>query len=142
MTDLGEELVPPDDPRFEGAQFISNEARIAWAAENSGELRGATWHWAVWRETSTVSYNAKTGTETEAVWDHDHCHFCYQNAFSERYDDDLREGWTTDGPAGAPQEEQRPNYHWVCPECFERFRATFDWSVAPPSERGGGASSS
>jgi hypothetical protein len=132
MTDWRDELIPPDDPRFEGAQFLSDAARLHHVVENSPQLIGAKWHWAVWKEQEAVEYDPRTKEETPAVWDHDHCHFCYETAFSERYDDDLREGWTTTGPAGAPTEEQQPEYHWVCPDCFERYRDPFAWTVETP----------
>lgn len=131
VNDWRDELIPPDDPRFQGAQFLNEDSRLWHTAQNSDYLRGKTWHWATWRERETVEYNPKTGEERPAVWDHDHCHFCYDTAFSVQWDDDLREGWTTAGPAGLPEEEQQPEYHWVCPECFERFRAQFEWSVDP-----------
>ena len=127
-----EDLIPPDDPRFEGAQFISREARLWHTVEQSSYLRGATWHWAEWKERSATAYDPKTGEEWPEIWDHDHCHFCYDTAFSERYEDDLREGWTTSGPRGAPSNEWQPNYHWVCPSCFERFREQFDWKTTAP----------
>ncbi|MFZ5476766.1 MAG: hypothetical protein ACOZNI_08330 [Myxococcota bacterium] len=33
--------------------------------------------------------------------------------------DAIHDGWSTEG-----------GYHWVCPSCFEDFRASFAWSVA------------
>jgi hypothetical protein len=132
MTDWRDELISPDDPRFEGAQFLSDDARLQHVVKNSPHLRGTKWHWAVWKERETVEYDPRTNEETPAVWDHDHCHFCCETAFSERHDDDLREGWTTMGPAGAPIQEQQPEYHWVCPDCFERYRDSFAWTVATP----------
>lgn len=32
-----------------------------------------------------------------------------------------------------PVAEQRPSYHWVCPDCFELYRVQFGWSIEPPS---------
>lgn len=124
-----EELIPPDDPRFEGAQFISADARIAYTVEQSSFLQAAVWHWAEWKERPATAYDPTTGEEWLEVWDHDHCHFCYDTAFSERYDNDLREGWTTAGPRGGTPEEQMPNYHWVCPPCFEQYRRQFGWTT-------------
>lgn len=86
-----------------------------------GYLRGARWRWSRWREREAVEYDPKTGEESAAGEDYDLCHFCHDVAFSERYDGDLREGWTTSGPAGSPAAEQLPDYHWICPACFDRF---------------------
>ena len=124
------ELIPPDDPRFEGAEFLNEDARLWHVIEGSEYLRGKQWHWAVWREHPTVRYDPTTGETTPSVWDHDHCHFCYEVRFSERYEGDRRDGWTTSGPGGVPEDEHRPEYHWVCPDCFERYREVFGWTVA------------
>jgi hypothetical protein len=126
-----EELIPPNDPRFEGAQFISDEARRSYTVERSPYLHGAVWRWAQWNERPATRYNPETGEESDDVWDHDHCHFCHKTAFSERYEHDLREGWTTAGPMGQPASERQPDYHWVCPTCFERLREQFKWTTAP-----------
>lgn len=107
-------------------------------------LRGAEFRWARWREKPAIQYDAATGVESPAVWDHDHCPFCHENAFSERYDD-FREGWLHWGPLGEPippkdQTGKYPVYRldqngeplydtWVCPDCFERLREHFDWVV-------------
>ena len=133
VSDPNEEVIPPDDPRFEGAEFLNDDARRWHVVENSGYLRGARWRWAPWGEREAVEYDPQTGEERAAVWDHDHCHFCYDSAFSERYEDDLREGWTTSGPAGLPGSEQQPDYHWVCPDCFELYREQFGWTVETAS---------
>jgi hypothetical protein len=124
-----DDLVPPDHPGFVGEK-LTQEELYAYTVESSPYLHGTTWRWARWRERAAVSYDPKTGEETPDVWDHDHCHFCYQTAFSERYDGDLREGWTTSGPAGKPVSEQQPNYHWVCPQCFVQLRERFQWKVS------------
>jgi hypothetical protein len=135
MPDSGDEFIPPDDPRFEGAQFLDDDARLWHVVRDSDHLRGVRWRWSVWREREAVEQDPATGHERAAVWDHDHCHFCYDTAFSERYDGDLREGWTASGPAGLPAADQQPEYHWVCPQCFERFREPFGWTVEDGNPR-------
>ena len=37
-----DELIPPDDPRFEGTQFISSDAAQAYNLGQSDYLRGAS----------------------------------------------------------------------------------------------------
>jgi hypothetical protein len=62
--------------------------------------------------------------------------------FSERYDNDLREGWLNWSPTEPPAKsgsgkypvdpvlEGQPMYDtWVCPDCFERLRERFEWVV-------------
>ncbi len=49
-------------------------------------------------------------------WEHDHCEFCGKKLSMK--EEDATEGYATgDG------------YHWVCRECFEDFRDTFEWTV-------------
>lgn len=124
-----DELIPPTDPRFVGRELSADELADHTVA-NSEYLRGVRWRRARWRERPAVVRNQRTGEERAAVWDHDHCHFC-RDGFSERYEGDRREGWTAPGPAGLPPAEWQADYHWVCPECFERFRAHFGWTVEP-----------
>ncbi len=45
-------------------------------------------------------------------WEHDHCEFCWAK-FSKR-DGDLHEGYCT-----------KDRYRWICPACFEDFKARF-----------------
>lgn len=52
-------------------------------------------------------------------WDHDHCEMCATKLALEGMPDAIHDGWSTDD-----------GYHWVCPPCFEDFRASFAWSVA------------
>jgi hypothetical protein len=122
-----DDLIPPDDPRFEGARFISNNAMIEHKIQTWPSLRGACWRRAVWRERSAVFTDRKTGEQTPTVWDHDHCEICHQG-FSERYADDLREGWAMPGPAGLPTAEWQPDYHWLCPRCYEQYRERLGWT--------------
>ncbi len=121
-------MIPPDDPRFEGAQFISAEAQTKYIVDRSDSLVGAHWRWETWRDRRAVrvgntvtpldpnqtDVDASSGTPT--VWDHDHCEFCHEAAFSERYPDDLRAGWTTSGPI------------WLCNDCFTEHRDRFRWT--------------
>lgn len=53
-------------------------------------------------------------------WEHDHCEFCGVEFTAEGLDDTLREGFAT-----------TDRYRWICPTCFEDFRARFGWSLAP-----------
>lgn len=50
------------------------------------------------------------------TWDHDHCEFCGQK-FSE-VGSDLHEGYCTED-----------HYRWICPTCFNDFKARFNWTV-------------
>ena len=129
MSDPEGELIPPGEARFEGAEFIDDAARRWHVVEGSDYLRGARWRWETWRERPAAERDPKTGETGDAVWDHDHCHFCYLVRFSERGEGARRDGWATDGPAGLPAAEQQPAYHWVCPECFGRYRDEFGWTV-------------
>ena len=142
MSDSFGELIPPDDPRFRGADSLDDDEPYWDPVQASEHLRGAEWRWSVWKEKSAISYDAQTGAESPAVWDHDHCHFCHETAFSERYDGDLREGWLSWSPAEPRPMEQTAKYPvdplwrgkpaydtWVCPACFERLREHFEWVV-------------
>jgi len=127
-----DEMIPPDDPRFEGAQFISDNAMKKYIVDRSGFLVGAHWRWETWRERPAVAVgnsvipldphriDVDASSGAPAVWDHDHCEFCYEAAFSERYPDDLREGWTTTGQI------------WLCNDCFTEYRDRFRWTWAEP----------
>lgn len=55
-------------------------------------------------------------------WDHDHCEFCGAKFVVDGESECLAEGYAT-----------QDDYHWVCPRCFEDFRAEFQWSL---EERG------
>ena len=52
-------------------------------------------------------------------WDHDHCEMCTTKLALWGEPDAIHEAWSTDD-----------GYHWVCPQRFEDFRASFAWSVA------------
>jgi hypothetical protein len=148
VKDSFPELIPPDDPRFRGSDSLDDDEPYFDPVQASEHLRGAEWRWSVWKEKPAINYDADTGEGSPAVWDHDHCHFCYETAFSERYDTDLREGWLNWSPIEArePMEqsakypvglvrEGQPMYDtWVCPDCFERLRRHFECAVSAPDE--------
>ena len=102
-----ERLTTPDDPNFEGAQFISREAMIQHKVANASDLHGIAWLWATWSPDGD---------------DHDHCLICHDAAFSESYDGDLREGWRS-------TESNWESPGWLCHTCFDRFRKHFGWRV-------------
>jgi hypothetical protein len=111
VKDSFPELIPPDDPRFRGADSLDDDEPYFDPVQSSEHLRGAEWRWSVWKEKPASNYDAHTGEESPAVWDHDHCHFCYETAFSERYDTDLREGWLNWSPTEAREPmEQSAKY--------------------------------
>jgi hypothetical protein len=92
---------------FEGQREASRQERLVhWA-----QLRGASWRWTVFQE---------------AVWGwHLHCDLCHHMSFSENYGG-IRAGWTRIGAPGEPESEYE---YWLCPECFERYREQFGWTV-------------
>jgi len=49
-------------------------------------------------------------------WDHDHCEFCGEK-FSE-HKSDLNKGYATND-----------NYHWICSNCYNDFKAIFNWKI-------------
>jgi hypothetical protein len=52
-------------------------------------------------------------------WDHDHCEFCGAKfAIDLSGPDILKVGYATED-----------DYHWICPTCYEDFRAEFKWTV-------------
>ena len=51
-------------------------------------------------------------------WDHDHCEFCSAK-FTEDILDTLHIGYVTN-----------KNYHWICEDCYEEFKALFRWKLA------------
>lgn len=57
-------------------------------------------------------------------WEDDHCEFCRTEFMKENFPDVLHEGYCT-----------LNGLHWICPDCFNDFRAMFRWDVvesAPP----------
>jgi hypothetical protein len=94
--------------------------------------RGLVFKWAQWAP-RPATHHKLDGTTEPAVWDHDHCEFCWRE-FSRDHDcgdgsRPLTEGWTARGPGGRPDEERGDNYHWVCPTCFEDFKDHFGWTI-------------
>ncbi len=53
-------------------------------------------------------------------WDHEHCVFCWEK-FA-RLDGCLQEGYCT-----SPQNNR--SAFWICPACYEDFKAMFGWTV-------------
>jgi hypothetical protein len=110
-----------------------NDWRVASGQERW--CRGLVFKRARWAPTPTIRYKPD-GTTEPAVWDHDHCEFCWQE-FSTDHDcgdgsRPLTEGYTARGPAGHPEQQRRDNYHWVCPTCFEDFKDYFGWTISRP----------
>lgn len=53
-------------------------------------------------------------------WDHDHCEFCWAEISDDRTGHaDLEEAWVT----------ADDNRTWICPSCFDDFRARFRWVI-------------
>jgi hypothetical protein len=65
-------------------------------------------------------------------WDHDHCDFCFAKLMdTSRFDGQWRQEHPDVLNAGytpAPSDESFGSV-WVCPACFEDFRARFGWTV-------------
>ena len=59
-------------------------------------------------------------TRYSDAWDHDHCEFCAVK-FTEAGSgmaDSVHQGYCT-----------ADRYRWICPRCFEDFKAAFHWTV-------------
>jgi phage terminase large subunit-like protein len=65
---------------------------------------------------STLRFGAYR--QPRADWDHDHCAFCWAKFMEPPAADTLREGYST--------LDERT---WICPRCFEDFKAMFAWRV-------------
>ncbi len=67
-------------------------------------------------------------------WEHDHCELCGRELAVEgsHWDtaDAVHEGYSAPGPPDAP----RDDHYWVCPSCFERFRAHLGWTLRGPRD--------
>jgi hypothetical protein len=65
-------------------------------------------------------------TSRRSGWDHDHCAFCHAEIAATKPDH-------VDFTAGYVSADD--NYTWICPPCFEDFKAQFRWTVLPtPAE--------
>jgi hypothetical protein len=92
------------------------EGSRRWGIEHHerwSHLRGAAWRWTVFQE---------------AVWGwHIHCDLCHYMSFSENPEYGfIRAGWTRIGAPGDPESKYG---YWLCPECFDLYRAKFAWTV-------------
>ncbi len=56
-------------------------------------------------------------TPSRKDWDHEHCEFCWEKISPN--DGDIHEAYTTSD-----------EYYWICPECFEDFKETFDFKLS------------
>ena len=72
-----------------------------------------------------VSLARQTYRKYRQDWDHDHCEFCGVK-FSESRSD-LNVGFAT-----------TDCYHWICDNCYEDFKAMFQWTLvdAPCDPKG------
>lgn len=66
-----------------------------------------------------ISLTLQAYSKYREGWDHDHYSFCQAKFMENGGADTLREGYATED-----------RYHWVCKQCFQDFRAMFEW----PSE--------
>ena len=62
-------------------------------------------------------------TQWSETWDHDHCDFCWTEFCLEGCKGSSEEGYTTED-----------NYTWICKQCFEDFKDTFEWKVIRKTE--------
>jgi len=109
-----------------------NDWRIARGQDEW--CRGLVFKWSRWMPTPTISYKPDGMTEP-AVWDHDHCEFCWQEFCDTDHDcgagsHPLTEGYAARGPAGFSEEKQRDDYRWVCPTCVDDFKDHFGWTLS------------
>lgn len=123
---------PPD----EDADYEEEEEEEEWdIVEVSEGLRGVQWSWTRWYPLPSRVYDPETGESKPGFWTHDHCHFCNDRVFGEIDDRYLREGWLYRDPwplddPDRPRPPGVPYYNvWVCPECFERLKGHFEWTV-------------
>jgi len=99
----------------------------------SPTMHGLVLRWARWRPSNSVTF-APTGEVTPSTWDHDHCELCFQEFCDEEHASgdgrqSLTEGYAARGPAGSAVEQQRADYHWICPACFADLKEHFGWTV-------------
>jgi hypothetical protein len=120
--------------------------------ERLPHFQGRSWTWARWEpqpaeraslgpEGGTILARAGeipdevTAEPVADIWDHDHCEVCWARftIFDIPNESPLREGYTLPGPAGSPESEWKPAYHWVCERCFNEHRALLGWTVTESS---------
>jgi len=65
-----------------------------------------------------VTLQRKKYKKYSETWEHDHCSFCWAKFMETASPDILTEGYAT-----------ADNYYWVCPRCFEDFKARFRWQL-------------
>ena len=78
-----------------------------------------------WRLTNELNYlkglnlSFKEYKKHTEGWEHDHCEFCGIK-FSEdsTLKNSIQKGYST-----------QDNYHWICENCFNDFKALFAWKV-------------
>jgi len=103
-------------------------------AHGQGEWsRGLVVRWSRWLPTPTIKITP-TGDVEPSVWNHDHCEFCWQEFCDSEHDlgdgtQSLTEGYAARGPRGLPPEQQRDDYHWICPTCFNDLKDYFGWTL-------------
>ena len=56
--------------------------------------------------------------QPSAMWDHEHCIFCWQKIAEPHIQDSVHEGYAFAG-----------DRDWVCPQCFTDMSKHFNWSV-------------
>ena len=64
----------------------------------------------------TLSFR-KYGPQKEG-WNHDHCEFCGAKFMDTSDANSFSEGYTTSN-----------NYRWICRQCFDDFKAEYEWKV-------------
>jgi len=87
-------------------------------AENDWRLRGQE------RYLRGRAWSRRRYTSPRPGWDHDHCAFCWGKLMEVQAADVLDEGYATDDL-----------YYWVCPTCFDDFKAMFAWTLAEDGGR-------
>lgn len=67
-------------------------------------------------------FRLKRYTRWSETWDHDHCGACWAK-FAEFDGPDIQnEGYASLGDA-----ERKPDYNWICKECFLELKEAMGW---------------